>query len=84
MRFQQRFRRRPLQERACFLVDGLAKKVVRARVADVELDRRIELHQLDEIRFASRVGIGGGPVLDKPRRHERKTNGEDSHLAAAA
>src|SRR5688572_27669271 len=50
MRAHHRLGRRPLQKRARLLVDWLAEKVVGARVADVELDRRIELHELDEIR----------------------------------
>ena len=58
-----RLGRRPLQERARLLVDRLAEKVVGARVADVELDRRIELQGLDEIAVRVAAGSFGGPCL---------------------
>ena len=41
----------PLKEGACLGVDGRAQKIVRGRVADVELDRGIEVDQLHQIGF---------------------------------
>ena len=63
MRGDERFGGGPLQKRARFLVDRLAEKVVGAGIADVELDRRVELDELDEIGGSRRVRILGRPVL---------------------
>ena len=48
---KQRFRRWPLKEGPCLGVYGRTQKIVRSGVADVELDRGIELDQLHQIRF---------------------------------
>ena len=48
------FCRWPLQERPCLGVYGRTQKIVRSRVADVELDRRIELDLLHQIRVEER------------------------------
>ena len=51
MSAKQGFRRWPLKERPCLSVYGGTQKIVRGRVADVELDRGIEVDQLHQIGF---------------------------------
>lgn len=41
-----RLGRGPLQKRPCFRIEGLAQKVVRAGVTDVELDGRVQHGEL--------------------------------------
>ena len=48
---KQGVRRWPLKERPCLRVYQGTQKIVRGRVADVELDCGIELDQLHQIRF---------------------------------
>ena len=47
----------PLKKRAGLLVDRLADEVVRAGVADLELDCRVQLDELDQVRGPRRRGI---------------------------
>jgi hypothetical protein len=72
MSAQQGLGRGPLQERAGLRVDRPPDEVVLRRVADVQLDRRIEGRQLDEIGGAMRAGLDGRGVLRECRsaRHE--------------
>ena len=72
------FGRRPLHEGARLVVEARAEEVVRRRVADLEVDRRIELHELDEIVRGERAGLGGrrrgqrfgAKLLDRPHRFD--------------
>jgi hypothetical protein len=42
MRTRRRLGGRPLQERTCLRIDRLAEKIAVGRVADVEVDRRVQ------------------------------------------
>src|ERR1700722_20132330 len=55
---KQGVRRCLLQERPCLSVYGGTQKIVRGRVADVELNCGIELDQLHQIGFEEGSGLG--------------------------
>ena len=75
MRPHQRFGGRTLHEGARLVVDLRAQEVIGCRIADLELDRRIERHQLGEIGLSKIPRLRGrhrgdrlGPQLgDRPK-----------------
>src|SRR4051794_4888366 len=61
---QQRFRGGTLHERARGCIYGSAEEVIGSGIADVELDARVELRDVDEIRAPKRALLewrAGGP-----------------------
>ena len=64
---KQCFRRWPLQESPCLRVDGRTQKIVRGGIADVGLDRGIELDQLHQIRFEEGSLLVWGLFLERFR-----------------
>lgn len=65
VRAEKGFGRRPLEEGPRLRVDGPLREVVRRGVPDVEVDGKLELHELDQVRLAEL------PRLDRRRGRNR-------------